>query len=332
MQGDSRHIAGVCPSHINRRRDAFTLVELLVVIGIIALLISILLPALSKAKELANRTACESKLKQIILAAQLHASDHQGYYPLVGVIPGQQPPDLDDTYSTKYSYYPPDPTNGINERFIAPITFALSLELSHRNVLNNSSNSYLDPEETDAQGFIKNFLCPSQGSSIDMYLQLPLLYVASAASDDNGLTVAYTEAMSYDFNEAICGWGDANTTGRLKGKVSLIRQPALTMFACDGLQGSVPEPRVPLSGYWDTLPAPPSGMAALYNIAASPNIGSLPPVTMADALTDDGKAGDSDNFDQKRHMGKINIAFCDGHVESRNITVKDLIKVFLLAP
>ena len=62
-------------------RTAFTLVELLVVIGIIAILAALLLPAVSQAKESARRSACASNQRQIILAASMYADEHEGRFP-----------------------------------------------------------------------------------------------------------------------------------------------------------------------------------------------------------------------------------------------------------
>src|SRR5215207_4387354 len=66
---------------MSRLRRGFTLVELLVVIGIIAVLIGVLLPALQKAKEAGQAISCASKMRQIGTAMQMYVSESKGTYP-----------------------------------------------------------------------------------------------------------------------------------------------------------------------------------------------------------------------------------------------------------
>ena len=65
-------------------RKAFTLVELLVTVAIIAVLASLLLPALSKAKTLAKDIQCRNRLKQTALASQMYVLDHERFTSGIG--------------------------------------------------------------------------------------------------------------------------------------------------------------------------------------------------------------------------------------------------------
>jgi prepilin-type N-terminal cleavage/methylation domain-containing protein len=75
---------GVRSCHASRQaphRSGFTLIELLVVVAIISLLVSLLLPSLQKAKELARHTVCMSNVHHIGMAMLLYAEDYDGHKP-----------------------------------------------------------------------------------------------------------------------------------------------------------------------------------------------------------------------------------------------------------
>jgi prepilin-type N-terminal cleavage/methylation domain-containing protein/prepilin-type processing-associated H-X9-DG protein len=85
-----------------KRRNGFTLVELLVVIGIIALLISILLPSLNKARREAVIVSCANNLRQIAIATVAYASDNKDRLPPMRLDNGDNPTPYNDSANLNY--------------------------------------------------------------------------------------------------------------------------------------------------------------------------------------------------------------------------------------
>lgn len=130
------------------RRGGFTLTELLVVIGIIALLAALLTPALAGAKRKANQIKCLNNIRQVNLALTLYASDANGEFP-----PRREPP---EAWPWKLLAYYQDPTVLVCPSDSLPPGFLFGNNLTNRlmarrsyviNGFNDFFKSTLSPED-----------------------------------------------------------------------------------------------------------------------------------------------------------------------------------------
>ena len=295
----------------------FTLVELLVVIGIIAALIAMLLPTLAGARRAAMQVQCAAQIQQILGLVQNHAVIHRGYVPLAGLLnsPSVDPSGLSDANRIKYDYISFTP--GVAPNMLMYFTAAFAQDLGDSRVMQAQSVNDLNVAQLDPNGFLRIFRCPSHLPQPGT-LYGPVLYFGSQVAGAPMGWLAWEESQSYIYNEAALGWDDS--FNRSRGQLSKIHSQSQTMILADGLGGET----VRLNALGVTLPT--NTFSTVYNKVPGG------PVTLADALAGNGNAGDPENFDTLRHRGRMNIGFFDGHVETRNISADDLLNVYLMPP
>ena len=303
------------PPPVSRRKHGFTLVELLVVIGIIALLISILLPALNRAREAAKSVKCQANLRTIGQALMMHANEHKQYMPLAG---GQWanalgssswdfPKNLADPGMQKYDYFYDSPaTSGPGLRPL-PMSGALATYLGGAVRTDAWPNVVADC----ATGVVQDtFICPSDNtpansSASDLSNWAKLVNdLPSNNSSISGYTSYFTnsEALGFALVNSQGNPAGLNNHSRAAGFIPAMgSSPTTLMLLSDGM-------------VVDTSPNPPNSWKTFEFWSHNT------PSTLKDVFNSNGASGPS-NFDLLRHRGKINVLFLDGHVE--NMTILD---------
>jgi prepilin-type N-terminal cleavage/methylation domain-containing protein/prepilin-type processing-associated H-X9-DG protein len=302
-----------------QRQRGFTLVELLVVIGIIAVLISILLPTLGRARETARTVACASNARQLALAIRLFAQDHRGYMPAL---------------SDKDWVYQNDPTRSIwvyravGGQEPVPLDWASSLlpYLGVRGVEwfpdapGRGSKVFLCPSDS------AQFIAGSYGTAgpagpglvifnniVPFNAGWPISYGVNA---DIGAQIdRRTNQGRFGLSDNMNVYGDRSGAGGvglpLNGKLDKVRRASEVLLVADcGVRyppgQPAPSTTTPLDRY----------DAVYYTTNYMSSSSGVPPQDMG-KLSGVAKTGWlQKRIPWDRHRKKINVTFCDGHGET----------------
>jgi prepilin-type N-terminal cleavage/methylation domain-containing protein len=328
--------------HLWKRRSAFTLIELLVVIAIIAVLIGLLLPAVQKVREAAQRSRCQNNLKQIALAAH-------NYQSAFGVLP---PGWLGPRTPPGYNYTGAELANASNYGVLALLLPYLEQESIYRQLtraktpdapdLNPPAWFDVNPDFSLAFNRIATFICPSDevSGAVDTYngpmicLAMPSATLPTPANSTGGLyyalggnpNITYADVDFGKTNYIGCGGGlgsPATTSDPASGGVNLSLYPGVfynrskttlaalpdgtanTLMFGEGLGGPAIGPGAsPRDTYWCWMGCGAVGVK--YGLAPEGD-GNTPPASAPSAN------GNYVMF-SSRHSGIVQFAYADGSI------------------
>ena len=322
----SNRVALVTPA--SRKRAAFTLVELLVVIGIIALLISILLPSILAARRQAYLVRCSVNLHLLAHGCLLHAHDHRGYMPLAGMLqidgltgdPLAFAKAVNDTDRRRYTYASAPGTSITH--VIVPLPAAVAPYLSMQRLSYDNWNT-LDQQLNNNRGVWQTFMCPMTDAfdkprvGTNPQGQGTMMVVSLGGS----ITHLWSTNADFGINEGVFGFDyrAQYASRRMAGNMSRMRRPSELMLFCDANPGALADPAF-------------RGMFRDPWIMFTPALSSTDTVTLADVLAENNNVMPyRGQLDKLRHRGRTNVVFADGHVETVHITPADLQRVCLTA-
>ncbi|CAN5566700.1 hypothetical protein BH09PLA1_BH09PLA1_34030 [soil metagenome] len=267
-------------------RRAFSVVELLVVIGLIALLVGLLLPVISRARASAASTACQNNLRSIAQACHSRASATGGYVGLAGVIDndGLQdagiPSQLLDSERRRYQYLQYGPTHWD----LKALPLVLAEQMSNQAASGDPSEARAITRNADTN-VLQVFRCPGRRGEPSG--------VRATHQIARGVVLVYDYPLDYGFNAGVFGFHHSSSSvdRRARGKLPSLRSESVVL-ACD------------------IEPAAKGAMAAFT--LTVPGSGAV--VTLADAtartpelIVDSARPG-------APHRGRVNVVFADSHV------------------